>query len=75
MELMTVFFSWELPVVVYPSINMLTPGMGSFTDRNDGSSTPQHILLLEVQCRLRGTTLVYSILGKFFDELFINVHA
>lgn len=67
MELMTVFFSWELPVVVYPSINTLMPGMGSFMDRNDGSSIPQLIHLLEVHmhCRTRGTTPVYSMLKHY----------
>lgn len=64
---MTVFFSWELPVVVYPSINTLMPGMGSFMDRNDGSSIPQLIHLLEVHmhCRTRGTTPVYSMLKHY----------
>lgn len=64
---MTVFFSWEPPVVVYPSINTLMPGMGSFMDRNDGSSIPQLIHLLEVHihCRIRGTTPVYSMLKHY----------
>lgn len=67
MELMTVFFSWELPVVGCPSINTLMPGMGSFMDRNDGSSIPQLIHLLEVHmhCRTRGTTPVYSMLKHY----------
>lgn len=64
---MTVFFSWEPPVVEYPSINTLMPGMGSFMDRNDGSSIPQLIHLLEVHihCRIRGTTPVYSMLKRY----------